>query len=64
VSEPAEGNLIGQELLEELDRLKSLNKINTDFFSDPVFGSLIDTKVKPVSQPIGRNNLFTPSGNI
>ncbi|TSC59433.1 MAG: hypothetical protein G01um1014107_340 [Parcubacteria group bacterium Gr01-1014_107] len=60
LSEPTE-EIVGQELLVELEKLKALREINfDDFFADPVFNSLKDTEVKPVPQPIGRKNPFSP----
>jgi hypothetical protein len=55
---PVEEEFVGQEILEELERLKSLNKINADFFDDPIWQSLQDTSVPVIPQPIGRSNPF------
>jgi hypothetical protein len=63
VSTSPEERIIGQELLIELDRLRALNQVGAEIFSDPVFRSLRDTEVKPVPQPIGRSNPFVPSGS-
>jgi len=50
--------IIGRELLIELQRLKSLNQVNVNFFDSDVFKNLEDTTVSVTPQPIGRNNPF------
>ena len=50
--------IVGRELLIELQRLKSLNQVNVNFFDSEVFKSLEDTTVLVTPQPIGRNNPF------
>lgn len=55
------GDLVGQELLTELERLRSLNQMDVKFFDDPVWASLEDTTVPVVPQPIGRQNPFAPA---
>src|SRR3989344_5540270 len=50
--------IVGQELLAELDRLKSLSQIDASFFDDPVWKSLKNTNVEVVEQPLGRTNPF------
>lgn len=52
--------IIGRELIIELERLKSLNQIDSNFFNDPVFRRLRDNEVRPAIQPVGRNNPFVP----
>lgn len=55
--------IVGQELLDELERLRTLNRINMNFFNDPVFRSLKDISVDVAPQPIGRSNPFIPTGS-
>lgn len=56
-------SIVGQELVIELNRLKSLRNLNTDILSDPIFISLTDfTQPVPV-QPTGRVNPFAPVGS-
>ncbi len=52
--------IIGRELVVELERLRTLSRINTSLFNDPVFGRLQDTEVRPAVQSIGRRNPFVP----
>lgn len=54
--------LLGQDLVSELARLKSLRNINTAFFADPAFVGLYDIEVPLVQQPLGRQNPFLPIG--
>jgi hypothetical protein len=52
--------LVGQELLNELERLRALRVINfEEFLANPILNSLKDTEVEPVPQTVGRNNPFT-----
>lgn len=53
---------VGQELIVELNRLKSLRSINKDIFSNPVFVSLKDYTQTVTPQPFGRSNPFAPIG--
>lgn len=57
-----ESQLIGSELVLELERLKSLNNIDVEFFDSTVFRSLEDMTVEVSPQPIGRENPFVPQG--
>jgi hypothetical protein len=50
--------IVGQELLAELERLKSLNQMDAGFFENQVWRSLKNTNVGVVTQPVGRNNPF------
>lgn len=50
--------IIGRELLIELERLKSLNKVNVEFLDGDVFMSLEDRTVTVTPQPLGRDNPF------
>ncbi len=57
--------LIGQELVSEINRLKSLKKLNDSYvelFNNPAFISLRDIEVSVQSKPIGRQNPFLPTG--
>ncbi len=54
--------VLGQDLLSELSRLKALKKINTDLFKDPVFTNLADIQVGVQSKPVGRQNPFLSPG--
>lgn len=54
--------VIGQELVTELNRLKSLRSINKNFFTDPAFVSLKDVTQPVEPQPLGRANPFSPVG--
>ena len=56
--------LIGKNLLDELNRLKSLRNINDSLFADSVFLQLRDLSVPVTSQPLGRENPFAPTGSI
>ncbi|MFA4890519.1 MAG: hypothetical protein WC587_02730 [Candidatus Paceibacterota bacterium] len=49
----------GQEVLDMLGSLKSL-KIDTDFFNDKTFKSLVDFSIEITPQPAGRSNPFSP----
>jgi len=55
--------IVGQELVIELNRLKSLRNLNTDILSDPIFISLTDFTQPVPSQPTGRLNPFAPVGS-
>lgn len=58
--EGASQQIIGKELIDELQRLKDLNRINVDFFDNPDFQSLEDISVEVSPQPLGRTNPFIP----
>ena len=50
--------VMGKELLEELQRLKALNQLNVNFFENRTFNNLEDISVVVSPQPIGRDNPF------
>ncbi|MEK7552311.1 MAG: hypothetical protein AAB534_02750 [Patescibacteria group bacterium] len=50
--------ILGAELLVELQRLKSLNQLDVNFFDNRTFDSLKDISVVVSPQPIGRDNPF------
>lgn len=52
---------IGRNLVAALSKLKSV-AIDTAFFKDPIFNSLIDFNVQITPQEVGRNNPFSPIG--
>lgn len=57
--------LIGQELVSEINRLSSLQKINESYaalLSNPAFLSLVDIQIDVQSKPIGRQNPFLSTG--
>jgi len=54
--------IIGKELVEELGRLKALDRINVDFFDNLDFQNLEDISVNVSPQPLGRSNPFVPAG--
>ncbi len=57
--------LIGQELVSEINRLNSLKKVGASYsalFSDPVFRSLNDIQVSVQPKPVGRSNPFLSTG--
>lgn len=54
---------IGQELIIELNRLKSLRAVGKEIFSDSVFASLEDFTQTINPQPYGRSNPFAPIGS-
>lgn len=62
VSESGSEVTIGQEIIIELNRLKALRNIKDDIFVDPVFVSLQDFTQEVISEPLGRNNPFSPIG--
>lgn len=49
----------GQEILDMLSSLKSV-KMDTSFFNDKTFKSLVDFSVEIAPQPAGRSNPFSP----
>jgi len=49
----------GQEILDMLSSLKSV-KMDTEFFNDKTFKSLVDFSVETAPQPAGRSNPFSP----
>jgi len=49
----------GQEILNMLGSLKSV-KMDTEFFNDKTFKSLVDFSVEIAPQPAGRFNPFSP----
>ena len=49
----------GQEILSVLNSLKAV-KMDTEFFDDKVFKSLVDFSVELAPQPAGRFNPFAP----
>jgi hypothetical protein len=49
----------GQEILRVLNSLKAV-KMDTEFFDDKVFKSLVDFSVELAPQPAGRFNPFAP----
>lgn len=53
---------VGQELIIELNRLKSLRAVGKEIFSDSIFVSLKDFTQKINPQPYGRSNPFAPIG--
>jgi hypothetical protein len=53
---------IGQEIVIELNRLRSLQNISTDIFKNSAFASLKDYTQVVVPQPVGRPNPFAPVG--
>jgi LPXTG-motif cell wall-anchored protein len=61
--ETNQSSSIGQELIVELNRLKSLRSVGKEIFSDPVFVSLKDYTQKIYPQPFGRSNPFAPIGS-
>ena len=54
---------LGQEIVIELNRLKSLQNINGDLFKNSAFVALKDFTQIVVPQPVGRSNPFAPTGN-
>lgn len=57
--------LIGQELVSEINRLTSLQKISesyTSLINSPAFISLVDVEVQVQPKPIGRSNPFLSTG--
>lgn len=52
--------LVGQELINELNRLQSLSKISGDIFTNPAFSNLQDISVQVEPKPVGKRNPFTP----
>jgi len=52
------GQILGAELLVELQRLKSLSQLDANFFDNRTFASLKDISVVVSPQPIGRDNPF------
>ncbi len=52
--------IVGRELVVELERLRSLSRIDTSIFNDLIFRRLQDTRVIPAVQPVGRLNPFVP----
>ena len=61
-SESGLSGTIGQELVIELNRLKSLQNIRLDVLKDPAFVSLQDYTQYVVPQPLGRANPLAPIG--
>ena len=55
----ADSSSEGQEILNVLNSLKAV-KMDTEFFNDKVFKSLVDFSVKLAPQPVGRFNPFSP----
>ncbi len=55
--------VLGQDLVNELNRLRSLSQINSAIFVDPVFVNLRDIQVPVQPQQIGRQNPFLPIGS-
>ncbi len=54
---------VGQELVIELNRLKSLRNVDDKFLTeDPVFNSLFDFTQPVPEQPLGRENPFAAVG--
>lgn len=53
---------IGQEIVIELNRLRTLQNISTDIFKSSAFASLKDYTQVVVPQPVGRPNPFAPVG--
>ena len=60
VSSTAE--VLGQDLLSELNRLKNLSRINQSIFVNPVFVNLQNTSAIITPRPVGRDNPFLPAG--
>lgn len=58
ISSPSD--ILGQDLVNELNRLKSLRNINTSLFASPLFVGLQDDTVPVQPKPIGRSNPFLP----
>ncbi len=54
---------IGQELVIELNRLKGLQNISGQIFTDPSFISLQDYTQTVIAQPLGRSNPLAPIGS-
>ncbi len=62
-SESGAAETISQQLVIELNRLKSLQSIDDAIFRDPAFASLEDHTQSVVAQPLGRSNPFAPIGS-
>lgn len=54
---------VGQALIVELNRLKSLRSVGKDLFSNSIFVTLEDFTQQIDPQPYGRSNPFAPIGN-
>ena len=54
--------ILGQDLVNELQRLRGLRNINTAFFAEPAFTGLYDIEVPITPKPAGRQNPFLPAG--
>lgn len=54
--------VLGQDLLSELNRLKNLSRINQSIFVNPVFVNLQNSSAIITPRPVGRDNPFLPAG--
>jgi hypothetical protein len=63
-SSSSQADIVGQDVINELTRLKTLVSMNTQLFSNPIFTSLKDTSVTVVPVSTGRKNPFLPVSGI
>lgn len=61
ISEKQIDSDVGSEMLALLEQINSIG-LDTSFFDDPVFGSLVDFGQELNPQPVGRPNPFAPIG--
>src|SRR3989344_4647536 len=59
-SDPVE-LIIGRDMLAALDKMKAV-RLDTSFFSNPVYKTLQDFTVQIPKQPVGRRDPFAPIG--
>lgn len=62
-TQQSQASSIGQQLILELNRLKSLSSVGKEIFTDPIFSSLKDFTQTITPQPYGRSNPFAPIGS-
>lgn len=59
-STSSSAQIFGQDLINELNHLKSLNEIDTSIFTNPSFTNLKDISVEVEPRQIGKQNPFLP----
>ncbi|HRY31273.1 MAG TPA: hypothetical protein P5328_02705 [Candidatus Paceibacterota bacterium] len=52
-------NILGQDIIRVLNRIKSIN-LDRGVFEDVVYKRLVDYSREMASQPVGRDNIFLP----
>ncbi len=58
ITEQKSVNILGQDIVRVLNRIKSIN-LDRGIFNDPVYNNLIDRSSVIADQPVGRENIFS-----